>query len=384
MLINFVEIVPQKVLDDMFNTVESYLGIKLADGDERNLFLHALAPIIIGQNSKINDTANQNLLRYARDDKLDALAEDIYNTKRLSATKSFCKGIAKLSQVQTQDVQIKAGTKVTPDGELNFLIRDNAIIQAGQTQTEVILIASETGEKYNGFLPNKINYIVDPISFVSEIYNTEISASGSDTEEDEKYRQRARLFMESLSTAGPDGAYEYYAMSVDNSITSVKITSPSPGVVRIYALVDNGEIPSQEILDKIYNACSSKDKRPLTDKVETAVPEVVNYNIELTYYLDKNFPVKESEWRKLIEGEKLDYTDGAIRDFIKWQQSDIGKAVNPDELKYFIQNAAGFEVENIKISGVRRLEVVSPTHASVGENQVAKVLNIKVTYGGME
>ncbi len=383
-MINFVEIVPQKILDDLFNTVESYLGIKLSDGDERNLFLHALAPIIIGQNNKINDTANQNLLRYARDDKLDALAEDIYNTKRLTATKSFCKGIAKLSEVQTQDVLIKAGTKVTPDGELNFLIRDNSIIKAGQTQTEVTLIAAETGAKYNGFLPGKINYIVDPISYVSEIYNTEISASGSDIEDDEKYRQRARLYMESLSTAGPDGAYQYHALSADNSITSVKVRSPSPGVVRIYALVDNGEIPSQEILDKIYNACSPKDKRPLTDKVETAVPEVVNYNIELTYYLDKNFPIKESEWRKLIEGTNLDRTDGAIRNFIKWQQRDIGKAINPDELKYFIQNAAGYEVEGNQISGVRRLEVVSPLHTSVEEYEVAKVSNITVVYGGME
>lgn len=383
-MINFVEIVPQKILDDLFNTVESYLGIKLSDGDERNLFLHALAPIIIGQNNKINDTANQNLLRFARDEKLNGLAEDIYNTPRLKETKSFCKGLAKLSEIQNQDVPIKAGTKVTPDGELNFLIRDYAVIKAGQTQTEVTLIAAEPGAKYNGFLPKKINYIVDPISYVSEIYNTEISASGSDIEEDEKYRQRARLFMESLSTAGPEGAYEYHALSADNSITSVKITSPSPGVVRIYSLVDNGEIPSQEILDKIYNACSPKDKRPLTDKVETAIPDVVNYNIELTYYLDKNFPVNEGIWRKNIEGTKLDCSDGAIREFIKWQQRDIGKAINPDELKYFIQNAAGFEVEGTKISGVRRLEVLAPVHAKIGEYQVAKVSNIKVTYGGVE
>lgn len=383
-MINFVEIIPQKILDDMFNTVESYLGIKLSGGDERNLFLHSLSPIIIGLYNSINDTANQNLIRYARDDKLDGLAKDIYNTTRLDSTKSFCKGIAKLSEVQNQEVLVKAGTKVTPDGELMFFIRDDSVIKAGETQIEVTLIAAEPGEKYNGFLPSKINYIVDPISYVSEIYNTEISASGSNIEDDESYRQRARLYMESLSTTGPSGAYEYYALSADNSISSIKVTTPLPGVVRIYALVDDGEIPSQEILDKIYNACSQKDRRPLTDKVETAIPEVVNYNIEVKYYLDKNFPVKEGSWRKLIEGVEIDYSDGAIRNFIKWQQRDIGKAVTPDELRYFIQNAAGYEVEGNIISGVRRLEVVSPIHTSIGENQVAKVSSIKVTYGGME
>ncbi|WP_160688308.1 baseplate J/gp47 family protein [Clostridium sp. C2-6-12] len=383
-MIKFVEIIPQKILDDMLNTVESYLGIKLSDGDERNIFLHSLSPIIIGLYNSINDTGNQNLLRNARDDKLNGLAEDVYSTKRLNDTKAFCKGIAKLSKIQNQDVPIKSGTKVTPDGNLNFLIRDNVVIKAGETQTEITLIAAETGAKYNGFLPKKINYIVDPIPYVSEIYNTEISASGSDVESDERYRQRARLYMESLSTAGPEGAYQYHALSADNSITSVKITSPSPGVVRIYALVDGGELPSKEILDKIYDACAAKDKRPLTDKVETAVPDVINYSIELTYYLDKNFFVKEGEWRKAIEGTNFDCSDGAIREFIKWQQRDIGKAISPDELKYFIQNAAAIDLEGTNISGVRRIELVSPIHQAIEENQVAKVSSIKIKYGGLE
>lgn len=383
-MIKFVEINPETIFSDIVNTVQTELDEELHEGDERKLFIKSLMPIFVGIANKINDTANQNLLENARDEKLDAIATDYHSTNRLQSTYSFCKGKAKLSAIQKQDIPIKAGTKVTPDGIVMFKVREDAVIPKGSLECDLVLIAASTGTKYNGFDPGKINYIVDPIPFVSEIVNTEISKSGSDIEDDKSYRERARLAMESKSTAGPDGAYEYFAYSADNSISGVKVTSPSPGVVKIFVVVDGGEIPSQEILDKVYNKCSPRDVRPLTDKVETGSPTVSSYNIELTYYLDKNFPTNEGKWRKAIEGENLDFADGAIREFIKWQQSEIGKSVNPDELKYQIQDVAAYEVDNRKISGVRRIELTSPIHKTIGENEIAKVGSITVTYGGME
>ncbi|WP_459482129.1 baseplate J/gp47 family protein [Clostridium saccharoperbutylacetonicum] len=383
-MIKFVDINPEIIFADVLSTVEAELGEELHDGDERKLFLKSFMPILVGIVNKINDTANQNLLENARDEKLDAIATDYHNTSRLQATYSFCNGKAKLSAIQNEDVPIKAGTKITPDGIAMFKVRDDVVIAKGTLECDLVLIASSTGTKYNGFETGEIHYIVDPIPFVAEIFNTEISKSGSDIEDDKSYRERARLSMESKSTAGPDGAYEYFAYSADNSISGVKVISPSPGVVKIFVVVDGGEIPSQEILDKVYNKCSPKDVRPLTDKVETGSPNVINYNIELTYYLDKNFPTYEGKWRKAIEGEKLDFVDGAIRNFIKWQQSEIGKSINPDELKYQIQDAAAYEVDNRKISGVRRIELTSPIHKTIGENEIAKVGSITIIYGGME
>lgn len=383
-MINFVDINPETIFSDMLNTVETELGEKLYDGDERKLFLRSLIPIVVGIENKINDTANQNLLENARDEKLDAIAKGWHSTNRMQATYSFCNGKAKLSAVQNEDTLIKAGNKVTPDGIAMFKVRDDVVIPKGSLECNVVLIAASTGTKYNGFEAGKINYIVDPIPYVSEIYNVEISKSGSDIEDDKSYRERARLAIESKSTAGPDGAYEYFAYSADNSISGIKITSPNPGIVKILVVVDDGEIPSQEILDKVYDKCSPRDVRPLTDKVEVGVPNVSNYDIELTYYLDKNFLTSEGKWRKAIEGDKLDFDNGAIREFIKWQQSEIGKSINPDELKYQIQDAAAYEVDNRKISGVRRIEVVSPLHKIIGENEIAKVGNITVTYGGTE
>lgn len=383
-MIDFVKTNPDEIFNNVLSIIETELGETLAEGDERKLFIRSLMPIIVAINNDINDTANQNLLEFARDEKLDVIATDYHDTERLKATESICDGVAKLTEPQEKDIPIYADTKVTPDGIAMFKVKEEVIIKAGEIETEVKLISTSTGKKYNGYEPGSINKIVDPIPYVSQIYNTEKSNSGSDIEDDSSYRERARLELESESTAGPRGAYEYFAYSADNSISSVKVLSPSAGTVKIIATVDDGEIPNKDILNKISNKCSARDVRPLTDNVITGVPEIVNYDIELTYYLDKNLPTYEGKWRKAIEGTKLDFKDGAIRDFILWQQDDIGKSVNQDELRYKIQDAASYTVDDKRISGVRRIILTNPLNVEITEEQLAKANNIIVTYGGME
>ncbi|WP_252225412.1 MULTISPECIES: baseplate J/gp47 family protein [unclassified Clostridium] len=383
-MIDFVKTNSDEIFNNVLSIIETELGETLAEGDERKLFIRSLMPIIVAINNDINDTANQNLLEFARDDKLDTIAKEYHNTERLKPTESVCNGVVKLSELQSKQIIIPSGTKVTPDGIAMFKVKENVVIPSGEIQSDLKLIAASTGDKYNGYKIGSINRLVDPIPYISEIYNTEISNSGSDIESNESFRERARLELESESIAGPTGAYEYLAYSSDNSISAVKVISPSPGTVKILATVDNGEIPSKDILDKILNKCSARDVRPLTDNVITGVPEVINYDIDLTYYLDKNLSTYERKWRKSIEGNNLDFKDGAIRDFILWQQDDIGKSINPDELRYKIQDAASYEVENKRISGVRRILMTSPKYLELTEEQLAKVKNININYGGME
>lgn len=382
MYINFVNINAETVYEEIVRNIESDLGEKLHEGDEKKLFIKSLMPIIMALKNDINDTANQNFLENSREEKTDAIANSYFDTKRLKPTKASCSGKAVLSEVQKKDILIPSGTKITSDGIRIFEIKENYIVKAGQKEVDVKLVSTSTGEKYNGILAGKINHIIDPIAYVSEIYNTEISKEGSDIEDDKSYRERARLEMESKSCAGPEGAYEYYAYSSDNSISAVKVVSPSPGTVRILVVVDNGESPSDEILKKVYDECSPRDRRPLTDKVETGTPEIVEYDIDLTYYLDKNFPTYEGKWRKAIEGENFDYESGAIRTFINWQQEDIGRSINVEELKFQILNSATYEADNRTLSGVRKLIINSPGYDNIEEIQLAKVKNINVTYGG--
>ncbi len=113
--------------------------------------------------------------------------------------------------------------------------------------------------------------------------------------------------------------------------------------------------------------------------------EEVQYDINLTYYLDRNHSYKEAIYRKAIEGESLDLTTGAIREYINWQQSNLGKSINPDELRYRIQDAATYSTTtNDKFTAVRKIELTSPTHIDIKDIQVAKARNINVVYGGLD
>lgn len=104
-------------------------------------------------------------------------------------------------------------------------------------------------------------------------------------ESDEALRARAQLALEGFSTAGPRGAYEFWARSADGRVRDVQVTSPAGGRVVITVLShDDGGIASQELLDLVQEACSDEDVRPLTDSVHTQPTTFLDYRIraELT------------------------------------------------------------------------------------------------------
>jgi phage-related baseplate assembly protein len=383
--ISFVETDAKIIYEKIISDFESAYGETLYPADERRIFIQQLISIIVGLKNDINDSAKQNLLRYSRGSVLDAVGVDIYHTERLQPQKATCPGTITLVSVQNNDIQIPSGKRVTPDGIIFFKIKDDITIEAGQTEKECVLEAIDPGASYDGFIAGQIKNIVDPIPFVKSIINTDISVGGADLESDDNYRERCRIAPESFSTAGPEGAYKYWAKSADVSINDVKVTSPSPGVVKITPLLVNGDIPNQFILDKVYAACTPRNRRPLTDNVQVATPTTVNYDIELTYYLDIEHITEELQFRKAIEGINLNCADGAIRDFVNWQQGRLGIKINPDELRYKIQNAATYQSSDGKnYTAVRRINLTSPSFTEISETDVAKVGNINVTYGGLE
>ncbi len=99
-----------------------------------------------------------------------------------------------------------------------------------------------------------------------------------DGEEDGRLRERVRLAPESFSVAGSRGAYRFWAMSADASITDVAVTSPDPGIVHVYPLTADGA-PPQAVLDAVAEKCSAETVRPLCDTVRVLAPETVPYEI---------------------------------------------------------------------------------------------------------
>lgn len=364
--IKFVETDTQAIANKLIQDFESVLGETLYPGDERRIFLLQMLPVIVGLKNDINDSASRNLLRYAIGSKLDALG-DFFNTDRILAQKARVTLRFTLSSAQALPITIPAGTRATPDGKLYFATAQALTIPVGQTQGDVIAEAAEGGIQYNDFTAGQIKNIVDPIPYVQSIANVDTSSGGSDIEDDDSYRERIRLAPESYSVAGPEGAYIYWAKTADINISDVAVTSSSPGVVKITALMKDGQIPTQLILDKIAAAVNAKERRPLTDNTQVAVPEEVPYDITLTYYISKDRPAEESNIRNAIEG-----AGGAVERYKAWQYSKLGRAINPDYLRQLMLNAGAF-----------RVDISAPVYTAIDSDAVPKANITTLNYGGL-
>ena len=102
-------------------------------------------------------------------------------------------------------------------------------------------------------------------------------------ENDPSLRDRARLSLFALSTAGPVPAYRAIALSADPDVKDVYAVTPAPGQMRVTILSHSGHgVPPQGLLDKITALYA--DTVPATDQVIVAGARVAFYTItaELT------------------------------------------------------------------------------------------------------
>lgn len=367
MSIEFVTVDSEQILNDVITAYETNTGDILYPGDEKRIFIQNLIPIIVGLKNNINNTGKSNLLRYATGEVLNAIGVDWFGVTRLPAQKSLVTLRFTLSSIQAGNITIPLGTRATPDGTLFFATKTELVITAGNTYGDVIAEATVIGINHNGFTSTQIKTIVDSIPFVASVSNTDTSQGGSDIESDVDYRERIQISPESFSVAGPTGAYEYWARSADETIADVNVYSPSPGVVNVVVLLDDGEIPGTPILNKVDAVVNARDKRPLTDNVVVMAATPVNYNVTLTYYIATERASEEAAIRSAIED-----SGGAIDQFEKWQSERLGKEINPDELRKLMLSAGAF-----------RITLTAPTYTDLDDDEVANLDVKSITYGGL-
>ncbi len=95
-------------------------------------------------------------------------------------------------------------------------------------------------------------------------------------ETDEDFRARIQERGLIPSAAGPANIYKYHALSSSTDVVDARVYSPAPGEVEIAILgpVDvNDGVPSEELLETVYDYVNSDTKRVLTDLL-TVVPAV--------------------------------------------------------------------------------------------------------------
>lgn len=337
--------------------------IKLRRADPEALKLYAASVQIYHMYLHIDMSGKMDLLKYAYGSFLDNLGA-LRGVKRLPASRAAVMVRFTLSEPRPSVIAIPKGTRVS-DGEIYFQTDTHAEIGIGDTYADVICTCMTAGKSGDGILAGAINTIVDPIPYVEKAESIEKSSGGEDEEGDEDFAYRIYLAPGSYSVAGPSAAYKYYAKSFSTSVGDVDVSSPLPGDVEIRFLMDDGSLPSESMCLDLLKFISADDVRPFTDHVSVLAPDIQEFNIAFTYYINKSDEYKAVAIQQAV-GE-------AEKEYIKWQTSVIGRDINPSML-----------IKKVIEAGAKRAEVMSPSFQKVLSGHVARIGTQDVVYGGTE
>ena len=361
---DFVTTDAAQIYTAIIGTLMDEVGEPLYPGDERRIFGEALVAVLVALYNEFNDKMKQRTLQYARGPVLDAIG-DRYSLTRAQPSHASAMFRFSVEVAQPQNIIIDAGTRITTDGSVYFATDQIAVLQAGKLSVGVQATCTEGGSAYNGFTTGTINTLVDLIPYISSAVNITTSVGGDDGEPytedgDNKFKERIRLAPATLSTAGPESGYRYFALAADPRIIDVAIDNPEANVIKIYPLLAEGELPDEKILQKVEASCSGDKVRPMTDQVEALAPTAVQYDIEIKYYCTQD---NEADTVKAVEA-----AGGAIERYNAWQTGALDRDINPDQLRRFVL-CPDWESGLV---GADRVDVVKPVYTEIGKHQVAK------------
>lgn len=183
-------------------------------------------------------------------------------------------------------------------------------------------------------------------------------------ESDADLRYRIQLSLEGLSTAGPEGAYIFHALSADGQVLDASATSPTPGQVQIAVLSRQGSgVPDATLLAAVLAKLNDESVRPLTDYVQVQAATIVQYQVTATlyFYAGPDREVIMANARAALEA----YTAGQHRLGLDVTLSGIYAALHQP--------------------GVQRVDLVSPAANLIVDRQSASYCTaITLTDGGLD
>lgn len=238
-------------------------------------------------------------------------------------------------------------------------------IPAGALTGEVHARCKIMGIKGNGYMPGELKILVDPVPYVSKVENLVKTEGGADRESDDNLAERIFLAPSSWSTAGPDDAYKYWVKTFDPGITDVEVYSDVPGIVDIWFILQEGQIPDETMITELEEFLKNEEIRPLTDQVIVRAPEIQDYDVDLTYYINKSDRTRASTIQEQVHK--------TVEEYVLWQKEKIGRDINPDQLRRMIITA-----------GAKRVEVKNPEFQRLPRSSIALAGDVNVLYGGIE
>lgn len=344
-------------------------GITPAPGDPEFQINATIAYVYTLTQEAIERAGKANLIQFAMGANLDYIAA-IIGVRRLPKSASVVQIQFTLVGGHAQ-VIIPGGTLLSSsDGLAVYATNEDTLVLVGQNTVIVDCTCTTLGIASNGYNIGTINVIQNPQPYLQSATNVNITTGGADVETDAAFVERWYIALEALSVAGPLGAYTFLAVSSNPTINSVVSMGPEepiiptidPGTVEIRVLTNSG-IPTQAILDGVYNACNPNTKRPCCDTVLVygAIPVSYSLVIGVVAFIGANVAALPA----LVQAAILGYTNT--------QRSSIGNDVVGDA----IINAG-------MLDGVKRLDLNGFVDISIDRRHVAILNTITVTVIAVE
>lgn len=361
-----LESLQSEMIDDYERRYKELKGkeITLHQADERRIELMVIAGMMYQFCAIMDERYKMNFLPYMYGNILRNWASNFGFTgsgeKNATVNLRFYG-----AKVQEFVVGIPKGTRVTAGDNIFFQTDEYAEIKAGEEYVDVSATCMLEGSEGNGYRIGQIETLVDPVNYVVGVENISVSDGGRDAYTDDELRELILNFPSTYSTAGPEDAYIQITKGYSERIVSVRRIASDDAVVRMCIMCEDGEVPDESYCEQVRQYVVSQKNTPDTDKVEIVAPEVVEYELNVTYYI--------SDSRKDIAESIEAGVEDAVASFTKYTQENIGYDINTDILTAYA-NAAG----------ARRLEIESPDYRTIKENQIAICKNANIKYGGLE
>lgn len=351
---------------------EKFTKATVHPASPEKLFIQYIANIIIQERALNNYTGNQNVPSRAEGENLDALAELTYIRARPEAKAAVCKVRFSISEAQETAILIPGGTRVTDaKSTLIWETETDAYIPIGETFIELAVRCQTAGVVGNGYAAGQISTLVDVYDYYSECVSITESDGGSNVPDDDEYYELMRASMDGFSCAGARGGYIYFAKEVSTEIADVIANSPTPGVVKLYVLMKDGTLATEEVKKAVLAACSADEVRPLTDQVFVEDAEVLTYNVAFTYYTQTGNTGSAADIAAAVQM--------AVDEFNTWQQAKLGRDINPSRL-----------INLLMQTGIKRVDLTAPAFTVLRDGgnktvpQVAVLGTVTITNGGYE
>lgn len=281
----FIETDTSILVSALISAYEKLTGVTVRPASPERLFILWVADVIVQTRVEINYAANQNIPSRAIGENLDALGELFYTHTRPQATAATCTVRFVISEAQTSAILIPSGTRVTDASQtLVWETANDAYVPIGSTYVDIPVQCQTAGIEGNGYVAGQINTIIDVFAYYLSCSNITESDGGADQATDEEFFALLKASEDAYSTAGPEGAYIYWAKTVSTEIADVKAIRPKIQITRTLSVYGNhaflGGDNLEEATLKVYAAGNSAAVEVNTDYIATFEDNLLDIHLQ--------------------------------------------------------------------------------------------------------